>query len=583
MKFRFIFIFVLIFFVFTGFTFGDEIVSETSEALSEVYEGEPVNIVSLICPDSDLSEIIVDEVTVDVGEGVSTLTFNSIDFNRRNGRVKIGNNDFSNIASQPDRESYLKVDSFGEIVEMDIRIASDVQEIKFSEDNIISAKPGDRVILKDGEVKIIVSSDSSGKVLDISKWSGSEGDLVLEGNNFEYWKDEKRNIFDYGEIVHFDGENFYFLEGEVANHKGIEISPKGKVFLFNDGKSHEGDYISFGKGNFVVGIGEDPNIFGKIFVPVESEYYQLRNVQGVNLKDINIDREEYFSSRVRPGKSFSIELVEPNSNVNFFGEVNPIEPGVPMITPSSSYVFESGKVFLENKEGKLKYFRNSGEYYDALDVVIDDKANQNYDKMIQIGENSNVIVYFKDKLSGWNYDPLSESGNREVVLAMNHGEEGNVLYRALGTEKLQEEFVRVKSELLESSNLLREELRKRCGDNIYDKYFSQEGTLYSYEVPQEALDCSLNKEIMKKVLGGNYENFNSNLKTVSDMSFDKDVLGNNEEGSSALDLQYYGFRTNRAIRDLTDYGGLWNKYAKWVLERYPQYSRGSGKLAIVGE
>ena len=272
----------LIFFIFI-FLFGVSFVlAETPEDEKEVivYEGEPVNILSIVGPDSDLEELIVDEVTLNLSGGLSTLTINPIPYSKPTGRIKIGKNDFTEITSREGYESYIKVNSKGEIIEARLTSGTRAsQEIYFGEKSVFSLPPGGTLIYRDGKKEIILPDETSSRSLAIRNWNKEDGEIEIKRQNgkvFDFFygeNDENKISFEHGPLIRYDGENLYVKEGDFLNYNGLEFTPETKVNFYSDGKLHEGENsISLGKSTFALSRGEKESP-GKIFITEESSYY----------------------------------------------------------------------------------------------------------------------------------------------------------------------------------------------------------------------------------------------------------------------------------------------------------------------
>ncbi len=555
----------------------------------EAEKGSSMEIGNSINPDFAASDIVVENMLVNTDGDLFSFSFTKSPYTGRTGRMKFSDNDLNNIMSTEGKESSLKLDSSGKIVEADLWISdSGSQIINFGEGNSISAKPGDRVIYKNGDLTLIPSSGRMG-LSEIKSWD--KGDVFIDGKNFKIQLPNSKDpiVFSHGNGLHYDGKNLFVQAGEPLSYNGASFTAKKRVNFYTDGLAHEGeDAISFGKSNLVLSCGNDPDI-GEITIQGESDYYRnlLKNTEGQTLRTKQYNtlkglEQLDFGSRLSTGRTLTMSLTTANSYIDFGGQTNLLEPSIPTISAPKGYNIQTGKLHLVSSNGRTEYLKSDGQINGALDVMILDTSNEVYDKALQIGENSNLLVNFKTKESKWT---IVAPGMRDGMLRINNLHEKTVFYRAMGSTDLQNNFNGIKKNLVDASSLLDNAIKEKYKGQDLSDFFAEGKTLEtSGNLNENALKYYLTPEEIKKTLGDQYSNFNSNLKLVSDMTFFKEVLGQNEQGSSAQDLQYYGYRTSKSIRGLGNFKSIWSDAIKWLVQNSNnKYKAGYGSIGISSE
>jgi hypothetical protein len=342
----------------------------------------------------DEGYLFVDKIDYEKIGGMSKLTFQQTDYDVPNGRIKIGENDFTNIASSKNGESYIKVDGSGNIIEANLRVVKESQEVILGEKKFM-APPGSTISYKDGNLEILLPSSNSATANSffVKDWGNSTKDILLKGKNFVV-KDEAGNniLFSYGDKVHYDGKNYFFAPGDTLNYQGVSIVPRDKLIYYFDGKMHEGNSISFGDTSFSCLAEENPDI-GELLISGKSKYYKLKEIdKSYYIKGPNFYENVNLEDRNFGNREFKISFTEPNSNINFFGSSNPLDPNIPTITCSGGYIAETGKVKLISEGGRVRYLRNSQNDVHSREVVI---------VIIQMKIIRNLFKLVKIQILGW--------------------------------------------------------------------------------------------------------------------------------------------------------------------------------------
>lgn len=527
---------------FLVFLFSSIIFVSGDEAGDMTSYSESADISGIVGADEGF--LFVEKVNYEKVNGMSKLTFQPTEYDVPNGRIKIGDNDFTNIASSKNGESYLKVDGSGNIIEANLRIVKGNQDV-IIDGKSFTAPPGSTINYKDGKLKITLpSGTAASQGFSFKDWGTSTNDVILEGKNFVVFDETgKKIVFGYADKVHYDGKNYFFEAGESLKYEGVSFTPKEKLNIYFDGKVHEGTAISFGDTSFSLSCGSNPDI-GELTLSGNSKYYKLKDINGVYYsKSSGFYNPDRLEERTYGNRDLTISFTEPNSNIDFFGQTNPLDPNIPTITCSGGYIVETGKVGLVSEGGRVKYVRNSEGGLSSREVIITDNSNEEYQKFIQIGENSNMRVGVHSTSVPWTAE-TSKALNMFNVYLFSENPELFGTYDFGNDYDLQEKFVKQKTYVAQAQSILNDELVKKYPDlNTYEQVAGKiKVTEISDFVSEIGTDYYLTKSEMTKALAGTgYENYALVVDNLKEMIPYYDTSGT-IEGQVSSTEELYGVR-----------------------------------------
>lgn len=512
------------------------------DSFSESYEGdELVDVTTVIAPELEPGTISVQNIDVVKEDGISTLTFQQTDHLLPNGAVEIGDNAFNNVGSVEGKESFLKLNSNGDIESADLYMSARGDTFILGEKEIY-APPKSRVVF-DGE-NVHVYTGEDGRVR-ASFLEGSSGEVTFEGENMKIYEESGSGEYtSFSGKIHNDGQNFYIKSGEVYSQDGITLDAKERINFYFDGEAHSGNSLSLGEENFVFSCGENPDI-GKLTLSGDSDYYSL---SGVGAKEgwndgTGISRLSNMNQR-----DLTVGFTEPDSSIDFFGEDNPLNEQIPSITTEGGYEIETGRLHLIAQDGKVRYRRNAGESVFSREVVINDLSNANYSRFIQVGQNSNMRFGIsdadRDLVMGGEKDPMNNFNLK--YFASSPEDFGTYEFGA--NDAMKKEFLEKRNYLTGAQEALNDELLRRVSDSEFASVLEEYGgEVPVYEIEEYVdefadrnyyLDVETRDAVLEEA---GYSDYTQVMESMREMVPYYETVGTDQD-SPDLESQYYGVR-----------------------------------------
>ena len=354
------------------------------------------------------SEVVVEKVLISRdSSGVSTITFSGKRWTDGSS-IEIKGNKFENIVERDGKQSILKLDKNGNIVEAHLRVSYNKEAVLNIDGTERHFPPGSIIDYKDGKLSAYIPEyDMKTQQKFGIKGSNNGGEVFLTGPGAGIHTDDGRFIPMVGG-VYYDGEyylrdeNFVYKGVSVLNSLGNDISESEKLIIYADGKEH-GDteaYLSLGMDNIIASTGSFGGDLNIVFDDKYEygDYFKSRIKKPTYVGDLTSDEKAELDAFNNVG--VMVQLSAPGSVVKFGYNGKSVPTfeleGETSLGIGTGVDFDSSshKLYISNTgpaTAREAYVKHEGTEVKTL-AYVNYKSETSYKRIVDVGEGIKSIV-----------------------------------------------------------------------------------------------------------------------------------------------------------------------------------------------